>query len=269
MSSERSAFKNGIWLCRNCAALIDRDVEGYPVEKLMQWKRTSEARALLGINKPPPGNVAAMLPLSGAVLSARDALSRVGTTMKAIAQSLEALDPRFRVNIAHDGSNSSIRFEPVSEPVRVSMNLRDEVKAGQLMVEGQRLAAGRGKLPMASSGYGLLDFVDELRLILLHSPIEIIMPTKLDITADDIGRVHGLASLRHASAGSTMSATVIQRLVVLGVTSVELVQDVPNHPVPQFVSVFAEMRSPVVIRTDSGARTLNFRISVETIGGLM
>jgi hypothetical protein len=115
------------------AALIDRDVEGYPVEKLMQWKRTSEARALLGINKPPPGNVAAMLPLSGVVLSARDALSRMGITMKAITQSLEALDPRFRANIAHDGSNSSIRFEPVSEPVRVSMNLRDEVKAGQLM----------------------------------------------------------------------------------------------------------------------------------------
>ncbi|MDR6385108.1 hypothetical protein [Paraburkholderia caribensis] len=75
-------------------------------------------------------------------------------------------------------------------------------------VEGQRLAAGRGKLPMASSGYELLDFVDELRLILLHSPIDIIMPKKLDITADDVDRVHGLASLRHASAGGTMSATV-------------------------------------------------------------
>lgn len=99
----------------------------------MQWKQTSEARALLGINKPPTGSVAPMVPPFGAVSSARDALSRVGTTMKAIAQSLEALDPRFRVKVAHDGFNSSITFEPVGEPVKVSMNLRDEAKAGQLM----------------------------------------------------------------------------------------------------------------------------------------
>jgi hypothetical protein len=103
-----------------------------------------------------------------------------------------------------------IKVLPYFEQLR---KLQDATRLGLdidivVEVEGQRLAAGRGKLPMASSGYGLLDFVDELRLILLHSPIEIIMPKKLDITADDIDRVHGLASLRHASAGSTMSATV-------------------------------------------------------------
>ncbi|MFM0292240.1 hypothetical protein P0D68_03705 [Paraburkholderia sp. RL17-380-BIE-A] len=348
-SAERSAFKNGIWLCRNCAALIDRDVAGYPVEKLTQWKQTAEARALLGINKPPTVDDVVMHPRSGAVLSARDALLRVGTTMTAIARSLEELDPRFRVTILHGGSISSFMFEPAGEPVNVSMSLRDEVNTRELMkrfleygepitldgkdiafhgtplleslngetrhvsisnpsdrhavmrlsvaskrkselefldqssatlssgskgfsceaqlfgghlalsvssdgqrfhvqatpnyerwigrgikalpyfdqlwklhdaarqgreidivveVEGQRLAAGRGKLPRDSFGYGLLDFIEEMRLILHRSSIDIVLPTKPDITADDIDRVHGLATLRHTSPGSTMTATV-------------------------------------------------------------
>jgi hypothetical protein len=348
-SSERSALQNGIWLCRNCAGLIDRDVQGYAVEKLLQWKQTAEARALLGINKPSTSEDATTPSRTTAVLSARDALSRVGTTMTAIARSLEELDPRFRVTIQHDGSISSFMFEPVNELVNVSMNLCDEAKARQPMkrfieygepvtldgkditfhgtplleslngetrhvsisnlldchavvrlsvaskrknelefldqssatlsrgskgfscearllgghlelavssdgqrfhvratpnyerwigrgikalpyfdqlwklhdaarqgrqidivveVEGQRLAAGRGKLPRDSFGYGLLDFVEEMRLILHRSSIDIVMPAKLDITADDIDRVHGIAALRHTSAGSTMTATV-------------------------------------------------------------
>jgi hypothetical protein len=47
-----------------------------------------------------------------------------------------------------------------------------------------------------------------MRLILHRSSIDIVMPAKLDITADDIDRVHGIAALRHTSAGSTMTATV-------------------------------------------------------------
>lgn len=348
-SAERSAFNNGIWLCRNCAALIDRDVQGYPVDKLVQWKQTAEARALLGINKPPTLDAAASLADRVNVLSARDALSRVGTTMTAIARSLEELDPRFRVTIAHDGFVPSFSIQPVDGPVNVSMNLRDNAKTRQLMqrfyeygervtldgkditfhgtplldglngetrhvsianplnchavvklsvaskkknqlefldqgsatlssgskgfscdaqlfggclalsvtsdgrrfhvkatptferwigrgikvlpyfdqlrklrnaarlglqvdivveVEGQRLAAGHGKLPMTSLGYGLLDFVEEMRVILHQSPIDILMPKELDVTADDIDRVHHLAGLRHISASSTMAATV-------------------------------------------------------------
>ncbi|MFX1735761.1 hypothetical protein PXJ20_03960 [Paraburkholderia sp. A1RI_3L] len=348
-SAERSSFKNGIWLCRNCAALIDRDVDGYPVEKLMQWKKTAEARALLGINKPQAISDAVMSPRIGTAISVRDALSCAGATMTAIAKSLEELDPRFRVSVEHDGSGSSFTFEPVNGPVNVSMTLHHSAKTRQLMrrffeygqsvtlegdgitfrgtplleslngetrhvsvsnpsgrhavlrlsvgskrkgefefldqnpttltsgrkgfsceaqlfgghlalsvtsdgqrfhvrvtpnyerwvgrgikvlpyfdqlwklnnvirqgreidivveVDGQRLAAGRGKLPKDSSGYGLLDFVEEMRLILQRSAIDIALPPKPEISADDIERVHGLAGFRHTSAGSTMTATV-------------------------------------------------------------
>jgi hypothetical protein len=47
-----------------------------------------------------------------------------------------------------------------------------------------------------------------MRLILHRSSIDIVLPANPCITADDIARVHGLAGLRHTSAGSTMTATV-------------------------------------------------------------
>lgn len=42
---ERSSFDNGIWLCRNCAAMIDRDEKKYTVVLLHQWKDEAEKRA--------------------------------------------------------------------------------------------------------------------------------------------------------------------------------------------------------------------------------
>lgn len=42
---ERKSILNGIWLCENCAKMIDVDCEIYPVESLYAWKHQSEAVA--------------------------------------------------------------------------------------------------------------------------------------------------------------------------------------------------------------------------------
>lgn len=44
-SEERASIDNGIWLCRNCAAMIDRDEEAYSVMLLQNWKRMAEIEA--------------------------------------------------------------------------------------------------------------------------------------------------------------------------------------------------------------------------------
>ncbi len=44
-AAERASIQNGIWLCQSCAALIDRDVEMYPVPLLRQWKQEAECAA--------------------------------------------------------------------------------------------------------------------------------------------------------------------------------------------------------------------------------
>jgi hypothetical protein len=44
-SEERSAASNGVWLCQNCAKLIDNDVVRIAVEVLKKWKADAEAEA--------------------------------------------------------------------------------------------------------------------------------------------------------------------------------------------------------------------------------
>lgn len=39
---DRSAITNGIWLCQNCAKLIDSDTTAFPEELLVMWKRRHE-----------------------------------------------------------------------------------------------------------------------------------------------------------------------------------------------------------------------------------
>lgn len=41
-SSERKSAENGIWLCSNCSAIVDKDPAAYPVEKLKEWKTIAE-----------------------------------------------------------------------------------------------------------------------------------------------------------------------------------------------------------------------------------
>jgi hypothetical protein len=45
-AQQRESAENGIWLCQNCAKLIDNDPERYPAEVLREWKAEAEASAL-------------------------------------------------------------------------------------------------------------------------------------------------------------------------------------------------------------------------------
>ena len=45
-NKERKSPDNGIWLCQNCAKLVDNDAKRYTVELLKEWKKVSEDAAL-------------------------------------------------------------------------------------------------------------------------------------------------------------------------------------------------------------------------------
>ncbi len=55
-TDQRQHPDNGIWLCQNCAWLIDSDEQAYPVDLLREWKRQAEARAILEIGQPIQAN---------------------------------------------------------------------------------------------------------------------------------------------------------------------------------------------------------------------
>jgi len=42
---QRKSSDNGIWLCQNCAKLIDNDADRYTASLLFQWKEQAEDRA--------------------------------------------------------------------------------------------------------------------------------------------------------------------------------------------------------------------------------
>ena len=42
-ASERSAAANGIWLCRECGDIVDKDAAGHTAEDLRNWKANHEA----------------------------------------------------------------------------------------------------------------------------------------------------------------------------------------------------------------------------------
>jgi hypothetical protein len=54
-SEQRTSIANGIWLCQNCAKLIDSDKERFPADLLRAWRQGAEAETLDQIGKPLPG----------------------------------------------------------------------------------------------------------------------------------------------------------------------------------------------------------------------
>jgi hypothetical protein len=48
-SSDRQSADNGIWLCQNCAKLVDNDLGRYTVVRLRQWKSDSEEAARIAV----------------------------------------------------------------------------------------------------------------------------------------------------------------------------------------------------------------------------
>ncbi len=51
--AERRAASNGIWLCQNCAKLVDNDEERYSTDILRRWKQVAELFALNRIGSAP------------------------------------------------------------------------------------------------------------------------------------------------------------------------------------------------------------------------
>ncbi|MFH1057111.1 MAG: HNH endonuclease [Pseudomonadota bacterium] len=55
---ERSSAANGIWLCQNCAKMIDSDTNKYTVDLLHEWRRHSERAANMEIENPSRNAIA-------------------------------------------------------------------------------------------------------------------------------------------------------------------------------------------------------------------
>jgi hypothetical protein len=58
LPEERTNPSNGIWLCQNCAKLIDNDIVRFGIELLLKWKYTQLAPGVHRSTKSADGRVA-------------------------------------------------------------------------------------------------------------------------------------------------------------------------------------------------------------------
>ncbi|MFH2135072.1 MAG: hypothetical protein ABII81_07820 [Pseudomonadota bacterium] len=87
-AKQRASIENAIWLCQNCAKLIDTDSVTYPLATLYRWKVVAEGEALRDMGNPqyaeffpqPPSAKHAPLPRIGGhdYDSAREMLLQAG-----------------------------------------------------------------------------------------------------------------------------------------------------------------------------------------------
>jgi hypothetical protein len=94
-AEERKAATNGIWLCQNCAKLIDNDEVRFPEGLLRRWKAVAEQHALSAIGQQSPFDrsaapalavvndeaISPALPLGGEELSDLDLLAAIAAVV--------------------------------------------------------------------------------------------------------------------------------------------------------------------------------------------
>lgn len=113
--AQRSSISNGIWLCANCADTIDRDVQRYSVQLLLEWKRQAEDRAKSEHGKPLPSErelAVFKAKALGENVSSQSIGDLITTVYEISKREIERIDPRFKADISVDHHGTRIAFHP-------------------------------------------------------------------------------------------------------------------------------------------------------------
>ena len=89
--AERCSIKNGIWLCQNCAKLVDNDETRFTVEVLRQWKEDAENAARRGIETSERTRSLSQTSAARKKVNQAQEFARSGKTAEAIKEMTEAL----------------------------------------------------------------------------------------------------------------------------------------------------------------------------------
>jgi len=173
-AEERASAVNGIWLCQNCAKLVDNDPIRFTIEVLQRWKtqREAEARRALGLANSQNGAGVGRL------------LVRFGIGKHVQQGSLDEIKFVFTV------SNPNAR--PVSvcgagiEALAVGVSV--PVIKPELSMFPHQLTDGQGFMFLSSVSY----FDSELRRKGVNAPIEIV-----GYVTDALGRTHKSDPVRY------------------------------------------------------------------------
>ncbi len=111
-SQQRASIDNGIWLCSDCATMIDKDAEQYPVDLLIEWKKQAESEQLnrvLNLNQKENA-----LSVNISKLDDTESIEMWRNLLSSIEQYQSVLDyavQYFRLNFKRFGDKQSIQDE--------------------------------------------------------------------------------------------------------------------------------------------------------------
>lgn len=124
---ERKSIDNGIWLCKNCHRMIDREPKKYSVEILKRWKAETEEYASknLGVKyrtnddiRESQQSLLCKMPLS--LIS--DAISNVHGS---VIQTLGVLDNRLNLSTKFDNEATIYNVEPKDDSYVPTISIKD------------------------------------------------------------------------------------------------------------------------------------------------
>lgn len=124
---ERRSIDNGIWLCKNCHRMIDREPIKYSVETLKRWKAETEEYASknLGVKyrtdediKESQQSLLSIMPLS----LINKALSNVHGS---VVQTLGVLDNRLKLSTKFDNEATVYNVEPKDDSYVPTISIKE------------------------------------------------------------------------------------------------------------------------------------------------
>jgi hypothetical protein len=126
-NDERKSISNAIWLCANHSIQIDRDVELHPTILLVGWKQRAEERAIAeqGKKLPAASDATDLLVTALTGKAATFLTSAIANVHAASAETLQKLDPRFRVDTEYKNGIATIGLH-AQEAVPFSFKIPSE-----------------------------------------------------------------------------------------------------------------------------------------------
>ena len=138
-SAERVHYDNGIWLCRNCHTMVDRDESVYPVEMLRNWKVVAENKSNeeLGVKHPTHDDAINQLATAFNGQAQKFYPEAIENVHSASHLVLERIDPRFSVTTEFKEGTTSLTLHP-KENVDLGLSIKSDEKnkiAWQKLIE--------------------------------------------------------------------------------------------------------------------------------------
>lgn len=160
---ERKGYQNGIWLCQNCARIIDIDVLKYPIPLLELWKKKAEKFSNNNIGKQLYDEAAVRKEvLKNTVEYIND--QSVSSSSKLVLEALKLnesniteLDPRFGIKTNIINGELSYILEPKCASIELQVAVKD--KKDHLLInsflklaeEGREFSIDLNKINMCGS----------------------------------------------------------------------------------------------------------------------